>query len=937
MAIMSVILAYLLNTLQILCGCQTVRRRRFEEDVEEIRRDLLRLEAILRNYDAREDDHDKQADQRKINQLRVASFIAADALEGYDNLPLAWLDVEPCGTFKSIKRQKPLIEIASAIKISKSTVSKLLNEIEMRQGNHLIRELLPSELYYSTSRRHNEAEVVPEDHDLVGIEAPSKKLMELLLDDDPRLKVISVAGMGGSGKTTLVKKVYDDVRFKNRFRYHVWATISQSFNMDELLKDIIRQIYAVNMQPIPRGVETIKVSYLGKMVQDSLRASSYLLILDDLWSIIAWNDIIKTLPISKRSRIVLTTRDLNIAPPSCPKFETHIHRMDKLSQDESKILFCRKAFQDGICPPHLEETLESILNKCDGLPLAINSIGGFLRKKEMTSEWKTVNHSLDFEMRTNAGLDFMKKILTLSYNELPDEIKLCFLYFSMFPEDKKIEYNRLIRLWIAEKFVHPIEEKTVEEVAEEYFKILVNRNLIQAAETRSDGRIKTCRVHDMLHKICILKSRDQKFAAIHKDGEDAWSYHFRRLSIHNTWQNVNQTEKNPHLRALFVFGFADFPSKETVLSLLLKKHRTVRLLDLQAAPLKQFPREITKLVHLRYLSLRHTKVETIPISIGNLKNLETLDLKHARVSKLPASIVKLQKLRVLLVYRYDQIESYTHFHYKYGFEPPNNIGKLKSLQKLGIVEATRWRRHTLTELGKLSQLRRLLVIELREEDGTALWSSIQNLRQLRTLSITSVNEEEIIALPDYDQPSPQCLQRLYLTGPLKKLPNWIPMVTSLVRLSLKGSQLDHAPLVQLQDLPRLEYLELFQVYNGKELHFEDGGFRKLKVLGLDRFDELEIIKVDQGAMPNLEKLIIQRCTVLKEVPIGIEHLTRIKVLELFDMPRELIQRLRIGGEDNRRIAHIPQAYSTHWNRGWESDSLDGHTPNVRESINPFGK
>ncbi|OMO69202.1 Disease resistance protein [Corchorus olitorius] len=938
--IIGVLLNHSLQILTLLCGIEPVKRGNIEEDVQAVRRDLRRLEAILRNYNDAREENIQHPQMDDIEQLILASFTAADALEGYGYYQLSRENddnVMLCRYFKSIKNLKSQLEITSGVKHARATVSAELSAID-KQGNINQRDQLPYDLDNIWKSLKEDALLKKED-DLVGIEAPRKKLMALLLEDDSRLKVISVVGMGGRGKTTLVKKVFDDVSIKNSFTYNVWTTISQSFKMDELLKDIIRQIYTGNRQAVPPEVETMKSSDLKKMVHDSLSPSSYLLILDDVWSRNAWNAIQQALPKGDRSRIVLTTRDITVAPAACQEFDAKIHRMDKLSDKESKRLFLRKAFKDGKCPPHLEETVESILKKCDGLPLAINTIGGFLRKKGRTlHEWEKANSSLGFELRMDEEFEFMRRILSVSYSELPDELKSCFLYLSMFPEDYTIEYNRLIRLWMAEKFIQPIEEKTVEEVAEEYFTILLNRNLIQAAETTSDGRVKTCRVHDILHKICILKSRDQKFAAIHKEGDAAWPDKFRRLSIHNTLQNVNQIKKNSHLRALFVFGLVDSPSKATLHELLFKNHSMIRLLDLQAAPLiKQFPREITKLVHLRYLSLRLTKVGVIPSCISKLKNLETLDLKHALVTKLPASIVKLQNLRVLLVYRYDQIEYYTHFHYKYGFKPPNNIGKLRSLQKLCFLEATQGK-HMLIELGKLSQLRRLGVTKLGEEDGKALCSSIKKLSQLRALSITSKDEEEIIDLPAeqlYQDSRLRCLQhlqRLYLTGPLRELPKWVPMVNSLVRLSLKGSRLTNLPLADLQDLPELLHLELLQVYNGKKLHFQNGGFRKLKVLGLDKFDELETIKVDKGAMPSLEKLIIQRCTKLRKVPKGIQHLKSVKVFELFDMHEELIERLRPGNPDseNWKISHISQVYSTNWNKGWESQSLG--KLNERESF-----
>lgn len=154
---------------------------------------------------------------------------------------------------------------------------------------------------------------------------------------------------------------------------------------------------------------------------------------------------------------------------------------------------------------------------------------------------------------------------------------------------------------------------------------------------------------------------------------------------------------------------------------------------------------------------------------------------------------------------------------------------------------------------------------------------------------------------------------------------WIPSLHSLVKLILKWSNLKHDPLVYLQDLPNLDHLELLQVYDGDNLCFGSGKFKKLKVLGLDKFDELKQVNVEKGAMPCLEKLIIQRCELLKNVPSGIQHLTKLKTLEFFDMPDELIMTLYPDdrGEDYWKVAHIPEVYFTYWrDGGWDVYALE---------------
>ncbi|KAB1213707.1 Disease resistance protein RPM1 [Morella rubra] len=230
----------------------------------------------------------------------------------------------------------------------------------------------------------------------------------------------------------------------------------------------------------------------------------------------------------------------------------------------------------------------------------------------------------------------------------------------------------------------------------------------------------------------------------------------------------------------------------------------------------------------------------------------------------------------------------------------------------------------MTEVGKLSQLRRLGILKLRKEDGKSLCLSLKKLTNLRALSLTSIEEEEPIDLQHLSSP-PLWIQRLYLRGRLETLPHWIPSLHGLVRLFLKWSRMKDDPLVLLEKLPNLVDLELLEVFEGDTLRFRTGGFKRLKLLGLDQFSELRCVEVEKGAMPCVEKLIIQRSESLKKLPVGIEHLTKLKMLEFVDMPEELIETLRSDekGSDYLKVAHIPEVYFTYWREGvWEVNSLE---------------
>ncbi|XP_047156926.1 disease resistance protein RPM1-like [Vigna umbellata] len=760
--------------------------------------------------------------------------------------------------------------------------------------------------------------------DLVGIDRPKKKVIGWLINGCPGRKVISVTGMGGIGKTTLVKKVYDDPDVKKHFKACAWVTVSQSCKIEELLKDLAKKLFSEIRRPIPEGMESMCSDKLKMIIKDLLQKKRYLVVFDDVWHMYEWEAVKYALPNNNcSSRIMITTRRSDLAFTSTIESNGKVYNLQPLKQDEAWDLFCRNTFQSDSCPSYLIDICKYILRKCEGLPLAIVAISGVLatKDKRRIDEWGMICHSFGAEIQGNGKLDNFKTVLNLSFNDLPYHLKYCFLYLSIFPQDYLIQRMRLIRLWIAEGFIEAKEGKTKEDVAHDYLKELLNRNLIQVAGTTTDGRVKTLRVHDLLREIIILKSKDQNFASIVKEQSAAWPEKIRRLSVHGTLPYRQQHRSVSQLRSFLMFGVGEyvplgklFPSGFKLLS----------VLDYQDAPLKKFPLAVIDLYHLRYLSLRNTKVKTVPGHIiGKLHNLETFDLKKTSVRELPVDILKLQKLRHLLVYQL-KFKGYAQFHSKDGLKAPSEIGKLKSLQKLCFVEANQDCGMIIRQLGELSQLRRLGILKLREEDGMAFCLSIERLTNLHALSIASEGESKVIDLTFLCSPPP-FLQRLYLSGRLQELPSWIQSLHSLARLFLKWSCLRYDPLVYLQDLPNLAHLELLKVYDGDTLHFRSGKFKKLKVLGLDKFDGLKEVTVGKDAMNCLEKLSIGRCELLKKVPSGIENLTKLKVLEFFDMPDELMKTIcpHGPGKDYCKVLHIPDVYSTYWrDGGWDVYALD---------------
>ena len=87
--------------------------------------------------------------------------------------------------------------------------------------------------------------------------------------------------------------------------------------------------------------------------------------------------------------------------------------------------------------PNLVKEAKQILKKCGGLPLAIVVIGGFLSNRPKTAEeWRQLNENINAELETNPKLGMIRTVLEKSYDGLPYHLKSCFLYLSIFPEDK---------------------------------------------------------------------------------------------------------------------------------------------------------------------------------------------------------------------------------------------------------------------------------------------------------------------------------------------------------------------------------------------------------------------------------------------------------------------------------------------------------------------
>ncbi|KAJ4757515.1 Disease resistance protein RPP8 [Rhynchospora pubera] len=324
--------------------------------------------------------------------------------------------------------------------------------------------------------------------------------------------------MGGLGKTTLAQKVYKSNELERHFPCRIWLSISQKFDVHNLLREIL---YSV--EPNLRNENpTIRQEDLRTKLRESLTQQRYLIVLDDVWSIGLWESLRTTLPDEKNaSRVLITTRIVDVARAA--DGDSTPHELRHLNENESLTLLFQKANipigESGVqFRTDLNDVARQLTKKCAYLPLALIVLGSILSRRERTKDaWQRVHETLDWH---DEATKRCSEVLLLSYVELPYHLKPCFLYFASFPEDYEISAKHVIRMWIAEGFKPRGGHGTMEEKAQNFLEELLQRSLFQVIKKSWDGKCKTCRVHDLVREMAIQEAREENFFTVFTKEDD---------------------------------------------------------------------------------------------------------------------------------------------------------------------------------------------------------------------------------------------------------------------------------------------------------------------------------------------------------------------------------------------------------------------------------
>jgi len=892
----------LVNKLGSLLAQEYTLIRGARDDIQYITDELGSMQAFLNRLKRAPGSHDEQR-LDWMKQVREVSYDIEDCVDDVDHR----LSGEPRGSgiLVFLRKKWYLLTTLYARHCIATEIGNLktraqhVSERRMRYG---VKKLENDDRGPSTGASVPQDIVAPPPHligttEPVGLEDAKKELEPCFtFTKEGQQRFLAIVGFGGLGKTTLAMELYRE--FGEKFECRAFVLASQKFQLATVLKSLIKQLHEQQSGASKNdleGIENWSEEVLKKKLADQLKEKRYLIFIDDIWSVFAWENIRDSFTKNQKGGTIVVTTRFKSVSEACRRHQGHVYEHQPLDDRNSCSLFLEK-ISSAVSVFSLTRPMNGVAIKktCRGLPLVIVVVAGLVASK-MKSESKPnlddhlvqVEEDLTEVLGSNLTTEGVTHILSHCYNHLPPDLKTCLLYMSMFPKGCQISRKRLIRRWIAEGFISDKHGKTVQESAEDCFNELISRNLIRAVNNSSNGKVKSCQIHDMVLQYIISKSSDENFITV-VGGH--WqtpfpSYKVRRLSVQKSdGKEKEKVErmKLSHVRSLTALG--SFRALHSTLH----KFQILQVLDLEGCKDLSFKqlKKICKMHQLKYLSMRQTDVKEIPSKIGRLESLEVLDIRETSITRLPDSVDKLQKMEHLLAGNKNK---------RHALKLTEGITKMMALQTLSGVEiCTGFSMELLRALQNLTNLKKFTIYKVgcTTANYELLLSAIEHLSScsLKYLAIDDDFTGFLDTSLNASQAPPEHLHTLGLSGKLSQVPKWIGSLHNLEKLTLSLTSLTTDTLLVLAALPQLFSL-IFSLDSTKKdasvlriLHdntlksdgmifVEAGGFGKLKLL---RFAApvLPPLSFLEGAMPELQKIELRFRMV--EGVYGLENLKKLQ-------------------------------------------------------------
>ncbi|KAL3619498.1 hypothetical protein CASFOL_037068 [Castilleja foliolosa] len=471
-----------------------------KQQVQSITQNITFLQKFLEAYNPQTSESCEELADPLEMRIADAACAAEDVIESHivDTIQLS---MRPNQTSCAAKEVDEQIKSTKFYQNLQKAIEEICSIKEMAMSIDTERSVVPPASVASSSSTGPGPNTT-----MVGFDDASLDVMEKLKGDRCDRQIIPIVGMGGIGKTTLARNIYARKLIKDHFDICAWATISQQYNTREILCEVFSQATNTKKEHLSRMSE----NELGSKLHKYLFGRRFLVVMDDMWSVEAWDEVQHFFPDNGNgSRIMVTTRLSELSSQLSNDRSLHMNFLDEATSWD---LFSKTVFGEKSCPDELMKIGKKIVDNCRGLPLSIVVVGGLLKKTDATQRcWESIGSNLTSVVNLENDKHSLR-LLRLSYNHLPVYLKPCFLYMGVFEEDDEIRVSTLIKLWISEGFLKPVSGgNSLETIAKGFLKDLVDRNLVLIVELGSTGNIKTCKIHDLLRDLCLKEGQKEGF------------------------------------------------------------------------------------------------------------------------------------------------------------------------------------------------------------------------------------------------------------------------------------------------------------------------------------------------------------------------------------------------------------------------------------------